>query len=349
MQNPPSFAFDGSYASSREEAYATWRNIISVLFDASVPDRQAVDAFRIKVDGYHLGPILVGSAESVAQQFRRSAATIARSGIDHFCVQLYPRGGFAGEVEDRSIRVGPGDINILDLSRTVRTEAEDFRNLTLVVPRPLLAPLVSNPDGLHGIVLSGRSGLGFLLANYMQTLYATAGSLDAGDGAGIAEATARLIAGCFGPATDAHEAATSTRRGARLLVVKRYIDDNLAVPGLTVDRIAREFNLSRATLARMFEPLGGLAGYIRERRMLRCFAEITSPAHAHRSIGDLAYAWGFGNEAAFSRAFRRMFDMSPREARFEVGFSPRVAYRRPSGPRGCEEPVLAQWIRHLRG
>lgn len=349
MPSSPFFHFDGSVVSSAEEAYWVWRDIVSVLFDVSLADAKAVDSFQARIDSYHLGPLLIGSVESVAQQFRRSPATIARSGVDHYVVQLYPRGGYAGEAEGRTVRVEPGDISILDLSRTLQTQAESFRNLTLVVPRSLLEPLLKNPDGLHGMVLPGRSALGYLLSNYLRTVHETAGSLSAEDGVGLTAATASLIAGCFGPSADAQEPVMAARRGALLLSVKRYIDGNLADPDLTIDHLAREFRLSRATLARMFEPLGGLAGYIRERRLLRCFAEITAPGHAHRSIGDLAYVWGFGNEAAFSRAFRRMFGMSPREARAEASLARRTAQQRLSGSLGEGEPTLAQWIRHLKG
>jgi AraC-like DNA-binding protein len=286
---------------------------------------------------------------SDAQQFRRSPATIARSGVDHYLIQFYPQGGYVGEAEGQTVHVEPGDISILDLSRTLQTRAEAFRNLTLVVPRAVLEPLLKNPDGLHGLVLSGRSGLGYLLATYMQTVHETAASLSAEDGASISEATASLIAGCFGPAADAQEVTTIAKRGALILTIKRYIDAHLADPALTVDHIALKFHISRATLSRMFEPLGGVAGYIRERRMLRCFAEITSPANAHRSIADLAYSWGFGNEAAFSRAFRRMFDVSPREARSESGRAQSISRYRLSGLDGTDGPILEQWIRYLRG
>jgi AraC-like DNA-binding protein len=345
MSGLPSFSFDGSAVSSAEEALWTWRSIASPLFDVSFPDPGAVDAFPIQVDSYHLGPLVLGSVTALAQQFRRSPLTIARSGIDHYLVQLYSQGGYAGEVEGRPIRVRPGDVSILDLSQTVHTQAENFHNLNFIVPRAVLEPLLKHPDGLHGIVLSGQTGLGHVLATYMQTIHRTAGSLSAQDGAAISDATASLIAGCFGPSADTQETAAAARRGALILTIKRYIDANLADPGLTVDRLTREFHVSRATLVRMFEPLGGLTSYIRERRMFRCFAEITSPTHAHRSISDLAYAWGFGNEAAFSRAFRRMFGMSPREARSE-GTLAQIAIQH--GRSSLEGPVVAQWIRDLR-
>lgn len=349
MSSLPFFCFEGSSVPSGEEAYWVWRSIVSPLFETTVPNRQAVETFRIKIDIHHLGPILIANVASAAQEFRRRPATIARSGYDHYLIQLYPQGGYVGEAEGRTVRVEPGDISILDMSRTLHTRAEAFRNLSLIVPRTVLEPLLKNPDGLHGLVLSGRSGLGYLLASYMQSVHETAASLNAEDGASISKATASLIAGCFGPSADAEEAATTTKRGALVLTIKRYIDANLADPDLTVSRIASEFHVSRATLSRMFEPLDGVAGYIRERRLMRCFAEIASPANAHRPIADLAYSWGFGNEASFSRAFRRMFDMSPREARSGSGGDQGIGRYRLSGSDSPGEAILGQWIRHLRG
>jgi AraC-like DNA-binding protein len=345
MSGLPSFSFDGSAVSSAEEAFWTWRSITAPLFDVALADPQAADAFPVKVDSHHLGPIVLGSVTAPGQQFRRSPLTIARSGVDHYLVQLYSQGGYTGEVEGRPIQIRPGDVSILDLSRTLQTQAQDFSNLNFIVPRTVLEPLLKYPDGLHGIVLSGQTGLGHVLATYMNTIHQSAGTLSAEDGAAISEATASLIAGCFGPSADTHEAATTAKRGALLLTIKRYIDANLADPDLRVERITGEFHVSRATLVRMFERLGGLSGYIRERRMFRCFAEITSPAQAHRSIADVAYAWGFGNEAAFSRAFRRMFGMSPREARSEGTLAQLAGQRCQSSTDG---PLVAQWIRDLR-
>ncbi|QRM32719.1 helix-turn-helix domain-containing protein [Microvirga sp. VF16] len=334
--------------SAPEEAYWTWRSIVSPLFDVAVADQYAVGSFQVKIESYHLGPLLLGSVAASAQEFRRSAVTIARSGVDHYLVQLYPVGGYAGDAEGRAVHVRPGDLSILDMARTLHTRAATFQNLSLVVPRSVLAPLVRNPDGLHGLVLSGQSALGHLLTTYLSTIYEAANSFTSDEGARICDATAHLVAGCFGPAGDAHETTTVAKRAALILTIKRYIDNNLADPSLTVDRIAREFRLSRATLSRMFEPLGGLAAFIRARRMLRCFSEITSPAHAHRSIADIAYSWGFNNDTAFSRTFRGMFDLSPREARAEGALAHRTIKHLQPGSNGSGQLILAEWIRYLR-
>jgi hypothetical protein len=44
----------------------------------ALPDPQAVDAFQVTVDSYHLGPLVLGSVTANSQQFRRSPLTVAR-------------------------------------------------------------------------------------------------------------------------------------------------------------------------------------------------------------------------------------------------------------------------------
>jgi AraC-like DNA-binding protein len=65
----------------------------------------------------------------------------------------------------------------------------------------------------------------------------------------------------------------------------------------------------------MFEGLGGVSGYITERRLVRVSHDLSRPGADRERIGTIAERWGFGNDAAFSRTFRRRFGLSPREHR----------------------------------
>ena len=95
------------------------------------------------------------------------------------------------------------------------------------------------------------------------------------------------------------------------ITIRRFIDRNLAAPKLGPEMIAASFGLSRSTLYRLFEPTGGLSAYIRDVRMRRAYEEITSPARANRRIGPAAFALGFRNFSAFSRAFRETYGLTP--------------------------------------
>jgi len=50
--------------------------------------------------------------------------------------------------------------------------------------------------------------------------------------------------------------------------------------------------------------------------------DLCSPAHAHRLLVDIAFAWGFNSQAHFSRAFRRKYGQSPSAFRQRAGAAP---------------------------
>ena len=93
------------------------------------------------------------------------------------------------------------------------------------------------------------------------------------------------------------------------------IDANLLQADLSPDQIARDLGLSRATLYRVAQPLGGIQCFIRNRRLEYAFALIKTDAAAVRSISALAYDLGFGSENTFRRTFKDMFGISPSGAR----------------------------------
>lgn len=93
------------------------------------------------------------------------------------------------------------------------------------------------------------------------------------------------------------------------------IDVNLLKADLSPDLIARDLGMSRATLYRVAQPLGGIQCFIRKRRLEYAFALIKTDAAAVRSISALAYDLGFGSENTFRRTFKDMFGISPGGAR----------------------------------
>jgi AraC-like DNA-binding protein len=87
---------------------------------------------------------------------------------------------------------------------------------------------------------------------------------------------------------------------------------------LNVRDIARRFGLSRASLYRLFEPEGGFASYVRSRRLHRAARLLTSPAHRHLRILDVALESHFASETSFTRSFRREFGLSPADLRASI-------------------------------
>jgi len=106
------------------------------------------------------------------------------------------------------------------------------------------------------------------------------------------------------------------RRGERrqniLINVKEFIDKSLALESLDVALIGRRFGMSRSSVYRMFEPEGGVANYIRRRRLMQALSLLVlPPARGRPRILDIAIKCGFSSDIVFTRAFRKMFAISP--------------------------------------
>ncbi len=102
--------------------------------------------------------------------------------------------------------------------------------------------------------------------------------------------------------------------------------------------------MSRSTLYRLFQPLGGIDGYIRRRRLAQAYQTLRTPSGR---TGDYVYrvaqAWGFASESAFSHAFRRAFQLTPRE----VAFGLKQAAPQVSPASLDAEADLSQFLRNM--
>jgi AraC-like DNA-binding protein len=99
----------------------------------------------------------------------------------------------------------------------------------------------------------------------------------------------------------------------RMARILRCIEAHLDDPALGCDLLQKTFFVSRPTLYRMFQPLGGVSRYIRERRLMAARRRLRDePQH---SITWLLYDLGFESERQFQRAFNARFGMSPMQWR----------------------------------
>jgi len=123
--------------------------------------------------------------------------------------------------------------------------------------------------------------------------------------------------------------------------IERRLDDGELSPA----RVAQAEGISERYLQKLFEGVGdNFTHYVRERRLQRAWADLSNPTEVHRSISEIAYRYGFGDSAHFSRTFRHRFGLPPREFRQqEAG---RMAAPSVVGQRGWPQDALAQMRTH---
>ena len=82
----------------------------------------------------------------------------------------------------------------------------------------------------------------------------------------------------------------------------------------SVEQLADEVGLSASRLAHLFrEEVGrSIQSYLLERRLIMAAMLIVQ---THERISQIAYSVGFGDVSNFNHAFKRRFQMSPRQYR----------------------------------
>jgi AraC-like DNA-binding protein len=156
----------------------------------------------------------------------------------------------------------------------------------------------------------------------------------------LAHATVNLLAAALLPSPHNLDRAAPVAASTLLRQMCRYVD--LAEPEPGPESVGSFFKVSRSALHRLFEPLGGVAAYVRERRLARLHALLSDP-QTRVYIGRLAEDHGFRSTGHFSRAFRDQYGYSPQELRQGLGSATALALAKPA-----VSPAFDRWLRALR-
>ena len=303
---------------SRVGLFAGWRNAIGAVFDIGAePDE--IGAFEGDLNLCATSDFALSEVASSRVRLLRTPETISRSRIDHFAITLLASGRMAGLAGPTEVDAEAGDVFFIDLTQPVNLQASvrggATATITLWVPRPRLLAAVHEEHALHGLGLKGTSPAGALIGTSLRSLAAQRDLMSVREMDALANGIVELAANAIAPILEAAAPSGVAVPLASFVTVRRFIDRNLASSKLGPEMIAKNFGLSRASLYRLFEPAGGIAGYIRKRRLEQVFQEIIAPEFANQRIGHIANRFGFTNVSAFSRLFRATFGVSPREAR----------------------------------
>lgn len=253
--------------------------------------------------------------------YHRTMLHVARSSVEHYLVTLYLSGRSRIEVASDVVLVRPGDVVVADMSTPSRTfvrsspGADESHSVTFMLPRGLLAPWLAAPDSTPAAVIPGDEAYGHIVRDHILSLRRHGGDLTPTTATSVLQTLAQLVAGGLRPAPGREHEIASAEMAARYVAIKRHIQHAAATSSVDIERICRTFGISRAVLYRMFEADGGVLRYVRRVQLRRAFAALLSTSHRHLRISELALEYGFANESAFIRAFRREFGLTPGEVR----------------------------------
>lgn len=325
------------------ERFDFWRDSISCIFEVEADADMRDGNFDAEIDANMFGQVMLARTTTLEQRWARTPRLMARDGMDHYMIQLYERGDMIWDT-DSGPRSFPKDgLVVFDLSRGMSSRTNNFSNISLFIPRMMLEEHLNSGSDQHMRVLSGAEPMVQLLRDHMASLKRLSPRMTARQAVEVAPATAGLAAACLNAAVSEDD--PRQRAGvsmARTAMVRRFIEKNLAEPRLTVDWLAGQVGMSRTKLYELFELYGGVASYIRDRRLRRALLALTGSRQSHRSIYEVALSAGYSSDAAFVRAFRIRYGVTPSEVRMRGAFERATRAQHLAVDRRHED-----WVRHL--
>ncbi|WP_294641460.1 helix-turn-helix domain-containing protein [uncultured Aureimonas sp.] len=292
-----------------QKALAIWQATLP-QYDIGLA-QTPIEEFWIDTSAWLMEPILFTAGRTAAASFVRPAGKIG-DGYNNIIFMLFQRGRYAGDADGRPYDFGEGEVCVMDAARPFGGRCTECQYVLVNVSRDVIRRLLPHLPDFHGRVLN-RAG-GRILAEHFSALARYLPQMNREEALRITQATLTLMAASLGELYEGPANVEQTTASAIRRRVERYIDRNLASPTLLPETISQDLEISRSTLYRAFSVLGGVSNYVQTRRLDAARALLFHPEE-HRSIGQIADALGFENQASFSKAFRRRFGCSPREAR----------------------------------
>lgn len=347
LTEPRHFKLTQGIDRSRMGLFRGWREALGAVFDlAAEPDE--IGAFEGELILWASDRFVLSEITCSRVRLVRTPETINRSRLDHFAVTLLLSGRVAGLAGPTEVNSEPGDVFFIDLAQPVnlQTSVRDgpTADITLWIPRARLLASISDEHSLHGLGIKGTSPAGAIVGTSLRSLATHVERMSAQELDALADGVIELIASAITPMLETAAVSGVAVPLASFVTIRRFIDRNLKSPKLGPEMIANNFGLSRASLYRLFEPVGGIAGYIRKQRLNQVFQEITAAEYANQRIGQIAYRFGFKNVSAFSRLFRTAYGVSPRAAREAKRKG--MSYTTLKADKG-EGPSLGAWLAHI--
>jgi AraC-like DNA-binding protein len=275
----------------------------------------------------------VSSYECDANEVGRTAQDIAGSEDDDLFVCLQITGRSTNFQADRQAVNESGSFFLLDPRRPF-TGVQHTRGklITFKVPRALLDSRLGNAAAYASRNLAADKPVAGLAYGFLSMIPDRMETLDRVSAAKLAEQVVDMVTLALSVDGEFSNGGLSSARASALMRLKSAAEIRLSDPTLKPAAVAAAAGVSvRYANALLAQEGTSVERYIQERRLARCRRVLADPAHAHRTIGEIAFSWGFSDLSHFGRRFKAEFGLSPGEYRRRAAKADRASGLRPAG------------------
>lgn len=277
------------------------------------------ESFSGDLSLWQLGDVSLSRLTSDALQYRRLPHHFKAERDEHFLVTVPARSEVFFSQCGKDVRCNPGGF-ILERSHEPyefsHDEAADL--WVLKVESKALGGRIRQPDRFCSMQFNAAEGAGGLFTDMLHLIPGRFDAMSPEVRATVGQQLVDLLVLALKADERTLTTGASTVREAHLTRIEAFIRKNLSNSELDPEAIARGCGISTRYLHELFRDTNQTLGsWIRDQRLEACREALRDPSN-RQTVAEIAYRFGFGDQAQFSRAFKAQFGAPPKEYRQQV-------------------------------
>jgi AraC-like DNA-binding protein len=295
-----------------------WEEVISREFTPLSSKPACPNEFNAQLQRVQLGSLTLGRAVSSPAAVFHSSTTARHAREQVFLLHLQAQGSSVNRQDGREAVLLKGDFTLCDSARpySVTFDANNDM-LVLRITAEQLRERMVGPENFTAQRICGAGAIGGLVSQLLRQLWAES---KRGLEPRIAERLGGNVLDLLVTALCAQRpqcAEETARTNAQRLRIRYFVEDHLFDVDLDANTIAAALHISPRYVHMLLRAQGeSLGQYIVRRRLEESARRLKDPAHAARSVMEIAFDCGFADASYFGRCFRSRFEMTPREYRY---------------------------------
>jgi AraC-like DNA-binding protein len=293
-----------------------WSNFVSDIFFPMSASFSAPERFHGTIDHWQLGQISLSRFHSAPVCYDRARQHLRGRAQDDLLITIATKSDARFSQGDTILHCRKDGFFIQrgDLPYQF-SHAQDNELWVLKLPSQMLKTRIRVLDRYVSHVYDSSRGAGALFLDTARSIPRRMEQFGPTARDGLGHCLVELLCLALEDDQRAHGSGMSSVRLGHLARIERYVRKNLANPAMTIEQIALANGISSRYLHELFRGSDKTIGqWIRSLRLEAALADLQDPRHGE-TVAEIAYRWGFNDQAQFGRHFKSHFGKTPREIR----------------------------------
>lgn len=292
-----------------------WQGVIDDAYFPLELDFRNPTEFHGNLSQWRMGRLGISRLESSATCYKRMQQQIDES-EPYFLITIPAQEQVRFSQADRTVVCNPGAF-ILERSDLPYEFSYNKDNALWVirVPVSLLRSRIREPERFLYMEFDKRRGMGNVFYTFMRNIVQQSSYTDQSSHDILGNQLIDLLAHSLENDDRVLMSNEAGLRSAHLRNIEGFVKENIQRSDLSPDMIAGACNISTRYLHKLFKDSDQtVSQWIKELRLQSAMNDIRAD-NGFATLAEIAYRWGFNDQAHFCRLFKARFGCTPKEVR----------------------------------